>query len=415
MIARGIKRITSLPKSIRLSLAVTGTGIASGLVGIFCHYLLEFIQVLAFGKDKESLLLQFQSVSAFRRLSVLLVVGVLSSLFWYFLQRHVTILSISKAKNLVGKRSPNFLGQSLHALIQVAIVAAGASIGKEGAPRELGALFGGSLSKELNLDISDRQLLIACGAGSGLASVYQVPFASALFVLETLGVSWTLKNIIIIFATTYVSAYGAKPIVGGHTLYTVDKVTIDFSSFIQAIILALFVTPLAIIFGYLAKKASKHRITGKEILWTLPFTFMILGVLSAYLPIFMGNGQVLAQWIFSGNSSAYLPVILIIKCLLVCLLLRSGAYGGTLTPSFALGVGTGYLITVLLGNFGFSHSLSLGMLLGATVFLGTTLDAPLTGIALVLGFTGQGGLIAVPLILASLLSKIIKNRWKKKQ
>ncbi|WP_423252010.1 chloride channel protein [Streptococcus thermophilus] len=92
----------------------------------------------------------------------------------------------------------------------------------------------------------------------------------------------------------------------------------------------------------------------------------------------MGNGQVLAQWIFSGNSSAYLLVILIIKCLLVCLLLRSGAYGGTLTPSFAIGVGTGYLITVLLGNFGFSHSLSLGMLLGATVFLGTMLDPPLT-------------------------------------
>ena len=90
----------------------------------------------------------------------------------------------------------------------------------------------------------------------------------------------------------------------------------------------------------------------------------------------MGNGQVLAQWIFSGNSSAYLPVILIIKCLLVCLLLRSGAYGGTLMPSFAIGVGTGYLITVLLGNFGFSHSLSLGMLLGATVFLGTMLDPP---------------------------------------
>ena len=252
----------------------------------------------------------------------------------------------------------------------MAIVAAGASIGKEGAPRELGALFGGSLSKGLHLFISDRQLLIACGAGAGLASVYQVPFASALFVLGTLGVCWKLKNIIIILATTYVSAYCAKPIVGEHTLYIVDKVTIDSSSFIQAIILALFVTPLAIIFGYFAKKASKYRITGKEILWTLPFTFMILGGLSAYLPIFMGNGQVLAQWIFSGNSSAYLPVILIIKCLLVCLLLRSGAYGGTLTPSFAIGVGTGYLITVLLRNFEFSHSLSLGMLLG------TTLDPP---------------------------------------
>ncbi|WP_271307666.1 hypothetical protein [Streptococcus thermophilus] len=70
-----------------------------------------------------------------------------------------------------------------------------------------------------------------------------MPFASAFFVLETLGVCWKLKNIIIILATTYVSAYCAKPIIGGHTLYIVDKVTIDSSSFIQAIILALFVTP----------------------------------------------------------------------------------------------------------------------------------------------------------------------------
>lgn len=403
-----------LPKSLKLSLAVFGTGIASGLVGILCHYLLEFIQVLAFGKDKSDLLLQFQSVSAFRRLSVLLVVGVLASLFWYYLQRRISLFSISEAKKLVGKRSPNFLGQSLHALVQVAIVAAGTSIGKEGAPRELGALFGGSLSKGLHLDICDRQLLIACGAGAGLASVYQVPFASGLFVLETLGVCWKLKNIIIIFATTYVSAYCARPIVGGHALYIVDKVTLDSSSFIQAIFLALFVTPLAIMFRYLTKKASRHRITGREILWTLPFAFMILGGLSAFLPILMGNGQVLAQWVFSGNSSAYLPVILIIKCLLVCLLLRSGAYGGTLTPSFALGVGTGYLMTVLLGILGFSHSPNLGMLIGATVFLGTTLDAPLTGIALVVGFTGTEGVIVLPLILASFLSRIINNKWKER-
>ena len=415
MIAQGREGLKSLPKSLRLSLAVFATGIASGLVGIFCHYLLEFIQVLAFGKDKGDLLLLFQSVSDFRRFLVLLVVGVLASLFWYFLQRRVFLLSISKAKQLVGKRSPNFLGQSLHALVQVAIVAVGASIGKEGAPRELGALFGGSFSKGLRLDISDRQLLMACGAGAGLASVYQVPFASALFVIETLGVGWKLKNIVIILITTYVSAYCARPIVGGQAIYLVDKVPLHSSGFMLAIILAVFVTPLAMVFAYVTKKASSSRITDKAILWTLPLAFLILGGLSAYFPIFMGNGQVLAQWLFAGNSSAYLPVILIIKCLLVCLLLRSGAYGGTLTPSFALGVGAGYLITVLLGIFDFSLSPDLGMLLGATIFLGTTLDAPLTGIALVVGFTGTGGVIILPLVLASFLSRIINNKWKEKR
>ena len=398
------KSLTWLPKSTRLSLAVFGTGIASGLVGILCHYLLEFIQILVFGNDKSNLLSQFNSVSPFRRFAVLLVVGVLASLFWYFLQRRVSLLSISKAKQLVGKKSPNFLGQSLHALVQVAIVGAGASVGKEGAPRELGALCAGSLSKGLGLEISERQLMIACGAGAGLAAVYQVPFASALFVLETLGVGWKLKNIVVILFSTYLSAYCARPIVGGEAIYAVNKVSLYPNSLIQVFVLALTITPLALVFKVLAKSASKSRMTDKRILWTMPVSFIILGGIAAFSPMIMGNGQVMAQWLFSGGVSEYLPILLVTKALIVCLLLWSGTYGGTLTPSFTLGVGTGYLVTMWLENLGLTLSPNLGMLLGATVFLGTTLDAPLTGIALVLSFTGQGGLVAVPLILASLLS-----------
>ena len=56
------KSLTWLPKSTRLSLAVFGTGIASGLVGILCHYLLEFIQILVFGNDKSNLLSQFNYI-----------------------------------------------------------------------------------------------------------------------------------------------------------------------------------------------------------------------------------------------------------------------------------------------------------------------------------------------------------------
>ena len=267
----------------------------------------------------------------------------------------------------------------------------------------------------MHLDVVDRQLLIACGAGAGLAAVYQVPFASTLFVLETLGVAWKSKNIVIILVTTYLLAYCARPIVGKEAMYQVGKVGSDLASLIQVIVLVLVITPLALVFKVLAKSASKSRMTDKRILWTMPVSFIILGGIAAFSPMIMGNGQVMAQWLFSGGVSEYLPILLVTKALIVCLLLWSGTYGGTLTPSFTLGVGTGYLVTMWLENLGLTLSPNLGMLLGATVFLGTTLDAPLTGIALVLGFTGQGGLVAVPLILASLLSRILKNRWKKKQ
>ena len=63
-----------------------------------------------------------------------------------------------------------------------------------------------------------------------------------------------------------------------------------------------------------------------------------LGSLVAFFPIFMGNGQVLAQALLSSQPIPYLPLTLAVKGLLVYLLLRNGAYGGTLTPSFALGI-----------------------------------------------------------------------------
>ncbi|MFR6452345.1 MAG: chloride channel protein [Streptococcus sp.] len=66
--------------------------------------------------------------------------------------------------------------------------------------------------RALRLGHFDRQLLIACGAGAGLASVYQVPFASTC--LFDIRVTWKPKNIVIILVTTYVSAYCARPIVG---------------------------------------------------------------------------------------------------------------------------------------------------------------------------------------------------------
>ena len=113
-----------------------------------------------------------------------------------------------------------------------------------------------SISKKLGLEIPERQLMIACGAGAGLAAVYQVTFASTLFVLETLGVAWKLKNIGIILVTTYLSAYCARPIVGGKAIYLVDKVSLHTTSMIQIHELKMNVTPLALIFKDLENKES---------------------------------------------------------------------------------------------------------------------------------------------------------------
>lgn len=408
-------RLQSLPYRWRLLLATVAVGIGAGLVGIACHYLLEGVERLAFGQERSDLFQLFQEAGGLRRFLVLCVTGVLAAGFWYILQRRHKILSIRKQIDLVGDRDPAPLTHLLHATMQVAIVGAGASVGKEGAPREVGALLAGRLGKALSLTIKERKVLIACGAGAGLAAVYQVPFASSLFVFETLGLAYHWKNVLLVLSSTYVATWVARPIVGHTAIYHMSLVHWSASSFFQAVLVALLVTPLALAFRYLAKRASRKRRKDGTILWALPLAFMVLAGIVTFYPIFMGNGQVLAQAVLSGQPFSNLVLILAVKGLLVYLLLRNGAYGGTLTPSFALGVGSGYLVTMILSAVGVHLDPALGMLLGATVFLGTTLQAPLTAIALSLGFTGQSWALILPLALSAGVSYMIQNRWENKQ
>ena len=409
------ERLQSLPYGWRLLLATLSLGIGTGLVGIACHYLLEGVQRLAFGQNRADLLQQFQEAGALRRFLVLCVTGVLAAGFWYVLQSRHKILSIRKQIDLAGDREPAPLAHLLHAGMQVAIVGAGASVGKEGAPREVGALLAGHLGKAFSLAIKERRVLIACGAGAGLAAVYQVPFASSLFVFETLGLAYHWKNFVLVLSSTYLATWVAQPIVGHGAIYHMSPVHWSASSLFQAVIVALLVTPLALAFRFLANRASRKRRKDGTILWALPVAFMVLAAIVSFYPIFMGNGQVLAQALLSGQPFSNLALTLAVKGLLVYLLLRNGAYGGTLTPSFALGIGSGYLATLLLTVVGIHLDPALGMLLGATVFLGTTLQAPLTGIALSLGFTGQSWALILPLALAAGVSYMIQNRWENKR
>ena len=408
-------RLQILPHGLRLLLVTVGLGIGTGLVGIACHYLLEGVQWVAFGQHRLDLLQQFEQADGVRRFLVLCTAGCLAACFWYVLQRRYKILSIRKQIELVGDVSPSPLVQILHAGMQVAIVGAGASVGKEGAPREVGALLAGRLSKVFSLALKERKVLVACGAGAGLAAVYQVPFASSLFVFETLGLAYSWQNFLMVLASTYLATWVAQPIVGQDAIYHLSAVSWSVSGFLQAILIALLVTPLALVFRSLAKQANRKRCKDETILWALPLAFLVLASLVSFFPIFMGNGQVLAQALLSRQPVPYLPLTLAMKGLLVYLLLRNGAYGGTLTPSFALGIGSGYLVTLLLTVVGVYLDPALGMLLGATVFLGTTLQAPLTAIALSLGFTGQDWSLTIPLVLAAGMSYVIRKRWEKGQ
>ena len=392
---RIVRIIQAIPYKLRIVLAACLLGLVSGFAGIILHDLLEFVEGLVFGHSEHESSFLTDGVPPYRIGINLLIVGLTSALVWYFLQRKGKLLSIKGQMNEEDSRlALHFWRQLLHSSWQIVAVGGGAPIGKEGAPREIGSLLAGRLAKGFGLPLADRIFLIACGAGAGLAAVYQVPLTSVFFIFETLGIAFSLKRFFLAGISTYVAAYTAGWVISDHALYKLPVTTWSLQVLWLMPILVLVLTPLAYGFARLTKQATAHRIKDKRILLTLPFAFLFLAGLAQKLPHLLGNGRMVAQEVINGISWKMTFLLFVLKSLVVLLTLWAGAYGGTLTPSFSLGMAGATLFTLAFGL----ESPSTILLLGAVCFLTVTLKAPFSATGLVIAFTGQG-LDALPYLL----------------
>ena len=376
-----------IPYNFRLFIAVILQGIVSGLSGIVLHYLLEMVEELAFGQSEHHSGFLTDGVSSSRIGLSLIIVGLGSSLVWYFLQKGSKIYSIkAQMKDEASQYKLHFLKQLFHSIWQIIAVGGGAPIGKEAAPREIGTLFAGSIGKICSLSKKDQIFLLACGAGAGLAAVYQVPLTSVFFVFETLGIALSIKRFVLVGLTTYVSTYIAGWVISEQALYQIPAITWSLKEIWIIPLLLLFLTPLAWLFGRLSKEVSSNRIKDKRVLLTLPTAFLFLAGLASYFPHLLGNGRMMAQEVLNGSNGKTVFLLFILKALVVLITLWAGAYGGTLTPSFALGMAGAALFGVILGL----DSQPSILLLGSVCFLSVTLRAPISATGLVIGFTGIG-------------------------
>lgn len=108
---------------------------------------------------------------------------------------------------------------TIHALLQIVTVALGSPLGREVAPREMGALGAGMVARKLGLLEDETRTLIACGAGAGLAAVYNVPLAGALFSLEVMLLSFSWEKTLAAIMTSAIAAWTATLGLGDESQY----------------------------------------------------------------------------------------------------------------------------------------------------------------------------------------------------
>lgn len=390
--------------------AVVLTGVAAGLFGDLLMWILSLAERVAFDYHSGSYELAVAATSGARRVSSLVLAGVIGAVSWYLIRRylkgeHAEIDDALWSGD--GDLSPR--RSLLTAVVSEVVIGMGASLGREAAPKLMGGASGSVLAGWFNLTSAQKRLLVACGGGAGLAAVYNVPLGGALFTAEVLFGSFALPVVFPALATSLIATVVAWVYLpSGATYANIPNYRFSASLMVWSLVAGVVIGLLAIFYVRLIGWVSFHRAKGAHLLWAMPAAFAVVGVIGLWYPQLFGNGKDIAHEAFLGAGSlGLLFALFALKPLVTALTLGSGAAGGVFTPFLATGAVLGGFLGALWLHLWPGAPLGAFAVVGAAAMIGAVMQAPLAGLVLVLELTHGGFNIAVPMMAATVIATFL--------
>lgn len=388
----------------RFWLMVVLTGVMTGLFGDLLMAILFNVQYLAFGYHSGSYQAAVERATDLRRVASLLVAGVFGGVAWFLVRRYLKDEN-AEIDDAVwsGEGELSLRRGLLTSMISEVVVGMGASLGREAAPKLMGGVSGSVLGTWSKLTPAQRRLLVACGGGAGLAAVYNVPLAGALFTAEILCGSLTLPVVLPALACSWVATATAWLYLPDHASY-VDIPAYHFTASI--LVWAALAGPVigVISSGYirLIGWVSHHRLSGPRVLASLPVVFTALGLIGIAYPQLFGNGKDMAHSAFLGQDTILLLLALwTLKPLVTAACLGAGGSGGLLTPTLSTGATLGGMLGMAWTLAWHGTPAGAFAMVGAVAMIGASMQAPLTALVLVLELTHSGFGLMVPMLAAT--------------
>ena len=382
-------------------LATAATGVAAGLGAVALTLLLHLVQHVAFGYTEDTFLTGVEEAGAARRVLAVGIGGLVVGLGWWLHRRAVPEgVSVTRALTLPVPWL-SLPASVSDAVLQIVAVGAGASLGREGAPRQVGAALGGLIAERLRLTPEQRATLLACGAGAGLAAAYNVPLGGAVFTLEVLLASTRLSTAVYALTTAGIATVVSWPFLGDGPAYQLPATAMSASAVAAALVLGAACGTAGLVFRAIMARARAHVPHGWLVAAAMPATFTALGALAIAYPQLLGNGKSLAEVAFTTALPVGLAAALgALKPLVTAACLGSGAVGGLLTPAFSSGAVLGVLAAHAWATAWPGADPTVLALAGAAGLLAITQRATLTAVVLAMEFTHAPLILLVPLALA---------------
>jgi CIC family chloride channel protein len=296
----------------------------------------------------------------------------------------------------------------------VLAIGAGLALGREGPSVQMGAAIAHAVGKVSRRSWPDCRVLLAAGAGAGLATAFNAPIAGAVFVLEELVRRFETHMAIAALGASAAAIAVARALLGHAPDFSVEPL-----AFVGVHALPLFVV-LGAVSGLMATLynatllgalAAVERFSRWPVELRAAAIGAVVGILAWFTPELVGGGDDITQRTLAGGAAlAVIPLAFLLRFALGAVSYAAATPGGLFAPLLALGAQLG-LFCGALSRLAFPD-LDIDPIafavVGMAAFFTGVVQAPVTGIVLVVEMTGSFTTF-LPMLAACFVAMLVPN------
>jgi len=299
----------------------------------------------------------------------------------------------------------------------LAAIGSGLALGREGPTVQIGAVIGHLLGGAFKRNDNDRRVLLAAGAGAGLATAFNAPIAGAIFVLEELVGRFDVPISIATLGATAGAITVSRYILGQAPDFSVPNMAhINVGNLAAHLTLGLVFGILGIVYNraILGFIALQQRVGRIAVEWRAATIGGLIGLIGWFAPGVIGGGDNLTQLALNGNGVySMVGILFLIRFILGPLSYSVETPGGLFAPMLTVGAEGGLIIGWAWMHL-FHSSAYLPQefaILGITALFTAVVRAPVTGIVLVIELIGNSDLL-LPMIAAAFAAMTVATIFR---
>lgn len=290
-------------------------------------------------------------------------------------------------------------------------IGTGGPFGAEGPIIQTGGAVGSLVGQLISTTAVERKVLLACGAGAGMAATFNTPIAGVILAIELLLFEFRSRSFIpLVIASTLATSVRAV-LLGQRSMFTMGNTNFDVLRGLPFYLL------LGVISGVVAIGFTKllywvedqfERIPISD-LWHPAIGALGLGIIGFFVPRVLGVGYDTISDILNNNLALKLLILIaVFKALALVISLGSGTSGGLLAPMFMSSAALGGAFAIVVNHIFPSAHLSPGAyaLVAMAAVFGAASRATFTFIVFAFEITRDYNAV-LPLMLCCVIADMI--------